>query len=341
MRGYTPVIRVEVNGRDVSSGFYSRLIKATIRDEEGQTSDTLTVELDDDGNDIEIPEAGAKLSVALGFKETGLVSMGEFEFQSYSCAGSEKGETVTLQCKSASLRKGEKAGGREHFAGKTLGDIVEEVAKRHGLRGVVEAELANIKIPYVARIDQSTLDFVTRLVERNGGIVKRSGSKLAVTKRGSGKSASGETVPPIVITKTLDHVKSWTIGSDPRPRYGKVRAPYLDQKTGKREVEEAETGFDDGPEYPIRHPLASKDDARQAAEAKAAELSRNTGTGSFELYGRPDASAGAVVIASGFRKEVSGERRAHAVEHVFESGSGGGFTTKVEVKAPEKGKRDE
>lgn len=339
MRGYTPQISIKVRGKEVSDGFYGRLIKATIRDEEGQTSDKLTIELDDDLNAIEIPAKGDMLAVSLGYRETGLVSMGLFEFQSYGIKGGEEGEFVTLQAQGANLRKGEKAGGRESFEGKTFGEIARELAKREGLEAVIDATLDKIKVPYIARIGQSPLDFLTRLADRHNGIVKRAGGKLAISGRGSGKSAGGSQVPPILISRSRDVVVDWEITSDPRPLYGEVQAAWIDQKTGKREVEKAETGFD-GPKHPLRHPFPSKDEAKAAAEAEAARLSTATGEGHFTLYGRPEASAGADVIASGFRTEARGPWRCPAVDHTFTSGRSGGYTTKVEVKAPEKGKKE-
>lgn len=339
MRGWTPQISVKVNGKDVSDGFYGRLVEATIRDEEGQNTDKLTIKLDDDQNAIEIPAEGAMLAVSLGYRETGLVSMGLFEFQSYGIEGDEEGEFVVLQAESASLQKGgEKAGGRESFEGKTFGEIARDLAKREGLQAVIDAKLEKIKVPYIARIGQSPLDFLTRLADRHNGVLKRAGGKLAISERGSGKSAGGSQVPPILISRSRDVVKDWNITSDPRPRYGEVQAAWIDQKTGKREVEKAETGFD-GPKHPLRHPFPTKEEAKSAAEAEAARLSTATGQGHFTLYGRPEASAGADVIASGFRAEARGPWRCPAVDHTFRSGRSGGYLTKVEVKAPEKGKK--
>lgn len=338
MRGWTPQISITVRGKEVSDGFYGRLVKATIRDEEGQNTDKLTVELDDDQNAIEIPAEGDVMAVSLGYRETGLVSMGLFELQSYSIKGGDEGEFVVLQAESASLQKGEKAGGRESFEGKTLGEIARDLAKREGLEAVVDASLDKIKVPYVARIGQAPIDFLTRLADRHNGILKRAGGKLAIAKRGSGKSAGGSQVPPILIDRNRDVVVDWEITSDPRPRYGEVQAAWIDQKTGKREVEKVETGFD-GPKHPMRHPFPSKDEAKAAAEAEAARLSTATGQGHFTLYGRPEASAGADVIPTGFRGEARGPWRCPAVDHTFTAGRSGGYLTKVEVKAPEKGKK--
>ena len=54
------------------------------------------------------------------------------------------------------------------------------------------------------------------------------------------------------------------------------------------------------------------------------------------MEGIVSATAEQDVIASGFRDGVNGRWRADKVDHTFQSGSGGKFTTSVAVKAPEK-----
>ncbi|WP_414474985.1 hypothetical protein [Microvirga sp. M2] len=70
-------------------------------------------------------------------------------------------------------------------------------------------------------------------------------------------------------------------------------------------------------------------------------MARNTGDGSFVLYGMPEAQAESDVIALGFRREISGKWRAHAIEHEFTAGPSGDYLTTVEVKAGEEGKKEE
>ena len=340
-RGWTPRISVEVDGKEVAAGFYGRLIKATIRDEGGQTADQLTIDLDDADNAIELPPDKAKIEVWLGWKETGIVSMGVFELQQPTLKGSvSAGETITLQASAADLKTKLKGKGREHFESKTFGEIATTIAKRNGMTAVVDPDLAKIQIPYRARVDASEIDFLTTLADEHDAVAKPMGDKLVVSKRGSAKAASGKALPPIRIEKY--DCEEWEIAPEGRAQYGKVKAAWIDQKTGKRRTEESDTGLK-GPDFAIRDPLPTQELAKAKAQAEARRLTRNTSSGHFTMIGRPEAQAEADVIAGpSFRDGIAGTHRADAVEHTFGED---GFKTKVEIKAKEDGssskKKDE
>lgn len=333
-RGFTPRISVKVDGKEVAAGFYGRLVKATIRDEGGQTADQLTIELDDADNAIVLPPEKAKIEVWMGWKETGIFHMGFYELQQPTLKGSTAaGEFMTLQASAADLKSKLKGKGREHFEEKTFGEIATTIAKRNGMTAVVDPELAKITIPYRARVDASEIDFLTTLADEHDAVAKPMGDKLVISKRGSGKSAAGTALPPIEIEKR--DCEDWEISPEGRSRYGKVKASWIDQKTGKRQTEEAETGLK-GPDFTVRDPLPSQELAKAKAQAEARRLTRNTSSGHFGLaMGRPDAQAEADVIAgASFREGIAGTHRADAVEHSFDEN---GFKTKVEIKAKEDG----
>ncbi len=335
MNGFTPLIRVTVNGKEVAGAFYTRLIKATLRDEAGQSSDTCTIDLDDRNNEIEAPAKDDVMSVEIGWRETGLTLFGEFKVQSTAMKGSvSAGETMTIQAKGTDLKNKLKGEGNESFSNKTFGDIVKASAKRAGLTPEIDAELAAIQYAYKARTGQSEIDFLTRLADEAGGTLKVSAKKLAVVKRGGGKSASGKALAPILINRR--DCAEWEFTPDGRPQYGRVVAPWTDNKDGKRKIETAETGLK-GPDHVLRESEPTKPRAKKKAEAEAQRLNRGTGAGEMKLYGRPEAQAEADVICSGFRPEINGTWRCKAVEHEFTQGAG--FITKIEVSATEKGKK--
>ena len=333
-RGYTPLLKVTVDGKEVAGGFYGCLIDLKIRDEAGQKSDSLTVTLNDAGNVIELPREKALIEVSGGFKETGLTLMGSYELQTISIqGGADEPEIIVLQASAADLKRKLKGKGREAFDGKTVGEIVDAIAQRNGMQARVSEQLRNIKVPYRARVDASEIDFLTTLADQHGAVVKPMGDKLVMAPRGEAKAASGKNLPPIQIEKS--DCSRWRIEPKGRPQYGKVRGAYIDQDTGKRQMTSANTGME-GPEFTIRDPFPTREQAEKGALAEARRLTRNTGDGHFELaLGRPDAQAEADVTAgSSFRTGVAGNWRAEAVEHTFDDN---GFRTKIEIKAREDG----
>lgn len=277
--------------------------------------------------------AALQVEVWLGFKETGLVKVGTYEMQSFSRKWGDDGDTVTIQANAADLKTQLKGGGREHFENTTIGEIAERIAKRNGLTASVDQELARTKIKYRARVDTSDIDFLTTLADEFDAVAKPMGTRLVVTPRGKGKSASGAGLAPIEIAKrdTCDG----EMAPDSRAQYGKVRTSYIDQKTGKRVNETAETGLD-GPTFTVRDPLPSSELAKKKGQAEARRLTRNTADGHVTLtFGRPEAQQEAdVILGDGFPSDIAGDYRADSVEHTFDEK---GFRTKVEIKAKEDG----
>lgn len=335
--GYTPVILIS----GASPLFYSRLIKVTIKDEEGQKSDTLTIELDDRDNAIPAPKKGTKLSVQLGYKETGLVDVGTFEVHGTELKGiAGEGELLVVQAKGTSLSSNKKLkeSGSENFKeGSTLKEIADAIAGRSGLTVRIDGALGGTSYADGAyRHMQSGLDFLGRLVEGANGILKIQGDVLAIAERGSGKNAAGKALPVIQIRKA--DCKDWSFTPGDRPTHGKVSGSWIDQKTGKKKVETKETGLE-GPLFGLREPYKTEAEAKKAVEAKAKDLSRKSGAVSFTVPGIAIGGAGSDINATGFRPEINGTWRTKSLEHTFTSGPSGGFITKVEGTAPEGGKK--
>lgn len=331
--GYTPMIMITVDGQEVAGAFYSRLIKAVERDEAGQKSDQLTIDLDDAGNQIAKPREKAKIDLWLGYKETGLVRRGSYELQTFTRKWDDNGDIVTIQASAADLKTKLKGAGREHFENTTLGEVFERVAKRNGMTASVDAELAKTEIKYRARVDASDIDFITTLADEFDAIAKPMGNRLVVTPRGKATSAGGKALAAIIIDKS--DTSGGEISPDARAQYGKVQTSFIDQKTGKRVNETSDTGLD-GPTFTVRDPLPSKDLAKKKGQAEARRLTRNTADGHVTLSrGRPEAQAEAdVILRNGFASDVAGTYRADAVENTFDNN---GFVTKIEIKAKEDG----
>lgn len=336
MRGYSPIIRIS----GATPLFYSRLIKATIKDEEGQKSDTLTIELDDRGNVVPVPKKGTKLQVLLGYKETGLSDKGTFEVHGTELKGEAgNGEFVVIQAKGTALsaaKKLKEQGSEDFPEGTKLKEIAEKIAGRSGMNVRIDGNLGAFAFPDGAfRHMQSGLDFLGRLVERANGLMKISGDVIAISERGSGKNAAGKTLTPILIAKR--DCTDWSHTPGDRPTHGKVSGTWIDQKTGKKKPVSQETGLE-GPLFGLREPFKTEAEAKKAVEAKAKELGRKSGTVNFTIPGTIG-FAGCDVIASGFRDEINGTWRAKSVEDTINGGPSGKWVTKFDCTAPEGGKK--
>lgn len=326
--GWTPMISIRIDGNEVAAGFYGRLIEATTRDEPGQNADTCTFTLDDARNELFAPRERAHIEVWLGYRESGIYRIGEYEMQAIEFAGGADGETMVIQGKAADLRRIYKGDKRRSWEGKTFGDVVKDIARDNGVEALVSPELASLQIPYVLQVDHSDIDFLTRLGDEHDAVVKPSGGKLVVVPRAAGLSATGQPLPEFSFDR--GDCVSWSVTPHGRPAYGKVSSAWVDQQTGKRRVEQYETGLD-GPELVLPEAQPDRERAKREARAEGRRLTSDTAAGRFEMYGRPDAQADAPVRPTGFRDGCLGPWIAQAVEHKV---GDGGFLTTVSVKAP-------
>jgi phage protein D len=153
-----PRIHVLANSSPVNGFFYQRLVSATIIDKSGQQSDTLTCTFENRGNTIPLPNEGDILEPFFGYYETGITTMGQFVVDGHKIYGGPSGEFLDITARSADVRENQKEKGSEHFEDTTLGDMLKVCFGRVGAQIEVDPELANIKIDYEARFDQSTLD---------------------------------------------------------------------------------------------------------------------------------------------------------------------------------------
>lgn len=315
-----PIIQILKGGSDLMPGLAPYFIRATISDAVGVENDSLEIELDDAGGQIPLPQEDDELTVLAGFAETGVALAGIYKVQGWSAGGGGGGpETFTMTARAASLSQKAKAGGVKHWDDQSLQDIFSDIASDLGLKLAIDPDIASRVLPWLARWEASPIDFATRLAAEIGAAVKPAGGRLAVVKRGSGRDASGADLPVIRVTKLGSG--GWQGQGEPRPRFSDVVSSYHDPKDGKRKTVRHATGKE-GPVHSILHPRASEDEAKEAAKAKARDLTMQTGSVSFTEIYNPAYSAGAFVEAVGFRDGLAGRWVSETIETTFDKDGG-------------------
>ncbi len=318
-----PFIDVYVDGRPVSGLFYELLSSATIHDAPGQESDSVELRFDDAANQVPVPRFGALIEVQFGFDDAPAWKMGLFTYEKARIEGGEDGEFLILSGRSADRRADLKETASEHFDDQTVGGLVGELASRHGYKAKVDSALAGIRLPYVARLNQSAPDFLTRLADRMQAQFSVKDGKFLFLQRG--------TLPPIAIDR--GECISWSFEIEPRPAHGRTEAAWYDRTAGEMRFEDHSTGLQ-GPLKRLRGVYGTADEARRAAAAEGDRLGRATGSGSLSLAGRPEIMADQPLLTTGFRNEVNGLWRVAGVDHVFDDT----YTTDISLEAPEQGK---
>lgn len=325
---YEPFIDVSINGRPVNSAFYQRLVSATITDKPGQEADAVQFKFDDINNEIPIPTLGATAEVKFGFRDggsTGPQKMGIFKLEKPEIEGGVGGEFISMSGRPVDMRTDIKEPLSEHFDDMTVGGIVEELARRHGFDAKVSSELASTKLPYIARMNQGTDDFLTRLADRFGAIFSPKGGKFLFLMPGSFAA----------LTISKFECESWHFQIEPRPLFSKAEAGWFDRAKGEVKFEDHSTGLK-GPSKRLRNTFSSQAEAKAAAKAEGNRLARATGSGTLDMAGRPDIMADRPINTVDFRAEANGLWRCASVDHKYEQT----YKTSVSLEAPEAGKEN-
>ncbi|WP_375618495.1 phage late control D family protein [Bartonella sp. AC134YNZD] len=326
MRTY-PFIVVKVGDKPVHEVFYQRLLTATITDHAGNEADTFEAEFDDSGNDLEVPASNSTLQVIFGYENSISAFMGRFVVESVASIGGSDGEILRLCGKSASMRKELKEQTSEHFDHKTVGEIVETLAKRHGYQAKVSPQFTKTSLSYVIRTDQSAVDFLTRLADRMQARFLIKDNKFLFL--------SENTLPILEIHKS--DCSSWEFTLEPRTQYGTIEATYFDRSQGKQFSIKHQTGFS-GAVRRLRNCYTCEGEAQAAAASESDRLCRAVGSGSLSLEGRPEIMADQTLRLQGFRDEINGYWKAATVTHRYDKQSG--YTTEIILEASNKGSKN-
>ncbi|MGS4886073.1 phage late control D family protein [Roseibium sp. MB-4] len=299
---------VEVIGptqRNLVPFWGSDLIGVRVTDHAGYESDEAVLRFSDRSKDV--PPKGTLYTIAAAYDRTRPPMLGAYSFSHVRFTGDpENGHVKEIVCRAADFIEKMKEASSKHYDTEngfgTAGKIFRDLAKNAGVPAVVAPALENIEIPYRLRWRQSPLDFATDLADEIGGILKPQAGKLVVMERGAGQSASGRTLPPILMRH--DPSFEYEVEIEERPAHSAIEGGWFDPKTGRSKAERSSAGNRQGGLAAVLHPFASEVEARRGSSAFAQQLARYTGTGSFTGPGQPQALAGAPFIPSGYGSAI-------------------------------------
>lgn len=322
----TPIFQIMAGGIDVTGGINDRLVELTVVDHDGNKADEVTMLLDDRDFALAVPRKGTTLVVLLGYRETGLVSMGQFKVNRVQRKfGKQGGAALEVTGKSADLKKEMKSQRTGQYVGKTLDQIVKEAAGRHGLGAVVSPKLGKLKRTPEYQTEESDLHMLTRLAKDHDAIFKVAGGKVLFLSRDE------ITLPPVILSR--GDFTECTVEADDRADHKKTNAHYHDRGKAKREKASEEGG--EGGEFTLRHPFATKELAEACAKAKKRQLERAGKTLNGKLPGRTDLMGGTPIITMIGAELYDGQWTCKTATHRFSKQSG--YSTEIQCDNGEKG----
>lgn len=194
-----PNFRIELDNHDITENFRSRLIRLVINDKLSLEVDTFTMVLDDSDGQIILPQRGSALSIAIGWHGEELIEKGTFKIGGIHHGGSP--DTLTLTGFSTELTGTLKEKRSASYDEKTLGEIVQRIAKNNQLQALLSKELAAITVVHFDQTDETDLQFISRVAQRYDAIASIKCDRLMLIRRGNGTTAQGKSLARATIRR--------------------------------------------------------------------------------------------------------------------------------------------
>ncbi|ENP2198880.1 phage late control D family protein [Salmonella enterica] len=324
-----PAFTIVVDGVDVTRKSRSRLISMSLTDNREAEADTLELILDDTDGGLDLPRRGALIHLAIGWQGKPLIPKGAYIVDEITHSGAP--DQLTITARSADFRAGLNVNREQSWHNVTLSDIAKTIATRNKLTAKVQPELAQIKIDHSDQTNESDASYLSRLGREYGFVLNIKNSALCLISAGSRRTAGGNPIPTVTITRKSGDRHQFTIAD--RDAYTGVTAHYLNHHKAEREditvkrrrkkqhtapiqgkIPEQTTGDRHQGDYLIgsdenvlvlRHTYASKGNAKRAAKSAWERLQRGTASFSITLAtGQPEITPEYPVKVSGFKPAI-------------------------------------
>ena len=371
----TPAFKVVITTKnkkqqDITQVVSSRLITLSLTDNRGLEADTLDLELSDHDGKLALPPRNAIISLALGWKGKPLIDKGQYSVDEVQFSGGAgSADRLTIRARAADLKGSFSEQKERSFDKKTLGEIIDTIAKENQLKSQVEKELANRLIDHIDQTNESDINLLTRLAEEHGAMCTVKNGTLLFMPLGKGKTVTGKDIPLRKITRKNGDNYNFSIAES--ENYKAVRAYWHDPDSGKRgeitvdentkivrkkrmtkgrtlkdgtvkgrrlskrtyrEIEQQEPITSDSSQIKsLRHTYASEKTAITAAKSAFDKLKRGVATFSLNLaFGEPDLIPETPIELSGFKAEIDNTN--WLITQVTHSITDNGYTCGVEME---------
>lgn len=360
-RHLTPAAELTIDGRRFGTQAMSRIISISLTDKRGFEADELTIELDDHDGTIAIPKTGSKITLKLGYQETGLVEKGEYLVSEFTASGSP--DRLSITARAADLAEALAEQVEKSWHKQTLYQIIETIAKKHKYEYIISKDYQNTKIDHIDQTNESDASFMSRLAEQYDAIATIKNGKLLFIPAGESQTASGQPILPTTITRASGDSHSFTYSSS--NSYQAVRAYYTDKKTGqkkevivnkdnaypnkkttqqtktvkgktfkakKKENDNQKVNTEGQKIKTLRHLYATESGAWSGARGAFKKIQRGVAEFSITLaVGRPDLYPETPAVVKGFKPEIDAE--AWLITEVSHKIDSGGYTASIQFEA--------
>lgn len=242
-------------------------------------------------------------------------------------------QTMKIKVHDADLKASLKSQKIDEWQEKTIGDLVNSIASKHGYQPRVASQFSIIKLPHIDQTAESDMHLLSRQAQLHGAISKPAVGFLLFVPEEKAKSFTGQIIGGSTID--LKEVASWSITFAERDHQASVICYWHDPD--KAEPIEEKAG-DGDPIHTLRGVYPNSGLAKDAGQAKLERLTCGTQTLNITLSGRPELVAESKIYLSGFRSGIPSDWVITRAEHTLDSS---GYTTTIEASRDFKGETDD
>lgn len=319
-----PGYRLTIGGQLISPELDARLMRLRLTDRRGFEADQLDITLSDHDGRLELPRRGVELTLAIGWKNEGLVERGIFIVDEVEHSGAP--DVLTIRARSADMRQQLPGKRSQDWHELTLGDIIEAIAGRNDLEPAIGEALRGIYLDHIDQTDESDLHFLTRLAEQYDAIAAIKAGRMLFMPAGQGSTASGQAIAPVTLYRHQGDSHRY-IETD-REAFTGVRAYWHDPDAAERR--EAIAGSEENLKS-LRHTYATEDDAITAAKSEWQRIQRGGAECSLTLAeGRPDLYPETPATLSGYKAVI--DARPWVIVEVIHELSDTAYTNGVQME---------
>ena len=283
-----PTFSITLEGKDITSKIYPRLVSLTLTEERANTVDQLDITIDDSDGRVAIPATGAKITLQLGgpgfTANGGMVDKGTFIVDEVEHEGAP--DTITLRARSAQMAKPIRIKKSRSFHAQTIDAIVNQIASDNKLTPRVGKTFIGKIVDHIDQTNESDIHFLNRLGKKFDAVATIKKDALLFLPIGEATNSKGQALPTITLHRRDGDKHRYHTAN--RDAYSGVRAQWHDPDDAKEKSELI--GEDDNPKR-LRHVYANQKDAEDAAKSEWSRIERGKATLQFTLaLGRPDVS---------------------------------------------------
>lgn len=330
-----PVFTLAIKNKVLEENISDRIISLSVTDNSGFTADTLNLTFDDSDGQLQMPVRGAVLHLHLGWSKQALYDCGYFTVDTVVYSGSP--DRIVVTARSADFRGSFTTKLSQSYDDYTLGAIVRIISSRNKLDlPVIPQELDSIKIPHIDQTTETDSYFITRLAQSYGAQVTVKNGAILFFKAGTGRTASGQTIPWKTIVRSDGDNHNYQMMD--KKAYTGVKAQWHDLQKAttstvalKNSGEKSYTAGSGDNILQLSKIFPDEETARRAADAVFYQIQNDSASFSIRLaLGRADLSAQTPVNVQGFKDVIDSQN--WVIDSAVHEMNEKGFTTTLNLK---------